>query len=109
MRKEVSSILFSVLFLSIFTIKMVLSVAPLIMAHFDKQAVNAVIMQLEIEHNAKSNDVKESTVKEYFTLSNFGITLSHPIQLTLSSMISSDHDKHVRAFYPPVPTPPPNV
>lgn len=88
---------------------MVLSVAPLIIAHFDKEAVHAVIMQLEIEHNAKSSDVKENTVKEYFALGNFGFTLSQPIQLLHTKMICSDHDKHVRAFYPSIPTPPPNV
>jgi hypothetical protein len=108
MKKEVGKFFFSILFLSIFMVKMVISVAPLIISHFDKKAVNAVIMQLEIENNAKS-DVKETSVKEYFTLGSFGFTLLHPIQLVLTSMISIDHDKHVQAFYPPVPTPPPNV
>lgn len=109
MKKDIAKKLFSILFLSIFFLKMVISVAPLIIAHCDRQTVNAVIMQLEIENNAKSNDVKETSVKEYFTLSSFGFTLLHPIQLILTSMISVDHDKHVQAFYPPVATPPPNV
>jgi hypothetical protein len=109
MRKGVVKILFSILFLFIFFTKMVISVAPLVIAHFDKQAVNAVIMQLEIENNAKSNDVKENTIKEYFTISGFGFTVLHPTQIILAAMISADHDKHVQAFYPPVPTPPPNV
>lgn len=86
-----------------------MSVAPLIIAHCDAKTVNAVIMQLEIENNAKSNDVKETSVKEYFNPSSFGFTLLHPIPLILTSMISVDHDKHVQAFYPPVATPPPNV
>ena len=109
MKKGRCKLIFSILFLAIFTIKMVISVAPLILSHCDKKTVNAVIMQLEIENNAKTNDVKETSVKEYFTLSNFGFALLHPIQLTLTSMISVDHDKHVQAFYPPVATPPPNV
>ena len=109
MKKEVGKIIFSYIFLTIFTVKMVISVAPLIISHFDKQAVNAVIMQIEIENNGKTSDVKEIAVKEYFTLSSFRFTLVHPVQLILSSMISIDHDKHVQAFYPPVPTPPPNV
>ncbi|MBC7915560.1 MAG: hypothetical protein H7Y07_15725, partial [Pyrinomonadaceae bacterium] len=71
MTKEIAKKLFSILFLSIFLLKMVISVAPLIISHFDKQAVNAVIMQLEIENNAKSNDAKESAVKEYFTINTF--------------------------------------
>jgi len=109
MKKAAAKKIFSIVFLFIFLLKMIISAAPLIMSHFDKQAVNAVIMQLEIENNGKTNDVKESAVKEYFTLGNFGFTLSHPIQLILTSTISVDHDKHVRAFYPAVPTPPPNV
>jgi len=109
MRKSFNKKVFSLLFLTIFFLKMVISVAPLIIAHFNKQTVHAVIMQLEIENDSKSNDLKENTVKEYFTLNNFGFTLSHPIQLVLPSMISFDHNKHVQAFYPPVPTPPPNA
>ncbi|HEX8576503.1 MAG TPA: hypothetical protein VF677_09435 [Flavobacterium sp.] len=109
MKKEVAKKLFSILFLFIFFSKMVISVAPFIMSHFDKQAVNAVIMQLEIENNAKSNDVKEYNIKEYFTVGSFGFALIHPSNLILPIMISVDHDKHVQAFYPPVPTPPPNV
>ncbi|HXH99953.1 MAG TPA: hypothetical protein VNI52_06770 [Sphingobacteriaceae bacterium] len=109
MRKEIASKLFSILFLSIFLLKMVISGASLLIAHFDKQTVNEVIMQLEIENNAKSNEGKEKSVKEYFTWGSFGFALLHFIPLTLPSMISIDHDKHVQAFYPPVPTPPPNV
>ncbi|MBC7913913.1 MAG: hypothetical protein H7Y07_07305 [Pyrinomonadaceae bacterium] len=109
MQKERAIKLFSILFLSVFFMKMVISLAPLVIVHFDKQAVHAVIMQLEIENNAKSNDVKETSVKEYFTLSSFGLVLLHPTELILISMINVDHDKHVQAFYPPVPTPPPNA
>jgi hypothetical protein len=99
---------FSILFLSIFLTKMMIFVLPFIISHFDKQAVNAVIMQVEIEGDAKSNDLKESPVKEFFTLSNFGYTANHSTQLILPSMLSVDHDKHVQAFYPVVPTPPPD-
>jgi hypothetical protein len=109
MKKEIAIKLFSILFLSVFVMKMVISVAPLIIAHFDKQAVNAVIMQLEIENNAKTNDLKETNVKEYFAVSSFGFTILHPTQIILACMLNVDHDKHVQAFYPPVATPPPNV
>ena len=109
MKREVINRVFSIIFLTVFFLKMVISVAPLVISHFDKKAVNAVIMQLEIENNSKSNDVKESSVKEYFTLSQFRLALTHPLQLILSSMISVDHDKHLQAFYPAVPTPPPNI
>jgi hypothetical protein len=109
MKTEIAKKLIGFLFLSIFFIKVVISVAPFVLSHFDKKAVNAVIMQLEIEGDAKTNDVKENTVKEYFTLGSFGFSVHHPTQLVLTSMISVDHDKHVQAFYPVVPTPPPNA
>ena len=108
MKPEIAKKLIGCLFLSVFFIKMVISIAPFIISHFDKKAVNAVIMQLEIEGDVKTNDVKENTVKEYFTLGNFGFSLLHPTQFILKSMLSADHDKHVQAFYPVVPTPPPN-
>ena len=109
MKRERSIKRYSIIFLGVFFVKMALSAAPLIVSHFDKKTVNAVIMQLEIENNAKSNDVKETSAKEYFTLNNFGFISLHPTSIVLPEMIRVDHDKHVRAFYPSVPTPPPNV
>lgn len=109
MKKEIAIRLFSVLFLGVFIMKMLISIAPLIIAHFDRQAVNAVIMQLEIENNEKTKDWKETSVKEYLTVSCYGFTILHPAQIILTSLISADHDKHVQAFYPPVSTPPPNA
>jgi hypothetical protein len=108
MKRDFEKKLFSIIFLGVFFLKMLLTIAPLIAAQFDKQQINAVIMQLEIESNAKSNDVKESSAKEYFTLNCFKFSLLHPTRFMLPEMISVDHGKHVRAFYPSVPTPPPN-
>ena len=109
MKKATAKKLFSIIFLTVFFSKMVIAVAPLIISHFDKKAVHAVIMQLEIEHSSKAGDVKETPTKECFTLSSFGFTALHATQLVLPSMISADHDKHVQAFHPPVATPPPNA
>lgn len=108
MKKGKSIRWYSILFLGVFFVKMALSAAPLIVSHFDKKTVNAVIMQLEIENHAKSSDVKETSVKEFFTLGNFGLIPLHSALLVLTEMITVDHDKHIRAFYPAVPTPPPN-
>jgi hypothetical protein len=85
-------------------------VAPLIVAHFDKESVHAVIMQLEIEDDySKSHETKEISVKEFLTLNNFAYSLDHPIELPIPRSLSFELDKHVQAFYPPVPTPPPNA
>ena len=109
MNKTIAKRVFSIIFLTIFMLKMVISLAPFIVAHFSQITVNAVIMQLEIENNSKTTDIKEITVKEYFTQNYYGFALAHQVPLILPSMISFDHDKHVQSFYPPVPTPPPNV
>ena len=101
--------LLSVLFLTIFFSKMVISIAPVIIAHFDPESINAVIMQLEIEDNAKPTDVKEMSVKEYLTVTSYTIDFIRPVLILKSSLGNDDHAKHLQPFYPSVPTPPPNV
>ncbi len=108
MKKTIAKKLVSILFLSIFLSKMVISVAPLIIVHLDPEAVNAVIMQLEIEH-PKSSDAKECGSKEYITLNALCLTLPSPVWILRPATVSTDHDKHVQAFFPSVPTPPPNA
>ncbi|WP_069659195.1 hypothetical protein [Arcticibacter eurypsychrophilus] len=108
MRKALAKRLFSIFFLSIFLSKMVISIAPLIIAHLDSKSVNSVIMQLEIEH-PKSVDVKDSAIKEFLNLHTLSITPLNPLLILMPVIVISDHDKHIRSFYPVVPTPPPNV
>ena len=107
MANEVGKRLFSFIFLFIFFVKMGIAVAPLIAITLDAKSVYAVIMQLEIEHSTSTDKGKE-TVKEY--CSNF-FAASSPestLLLTGAQMIPEDAD-HFYAFYPSVPTPPPNV
>jgi hypothetical protein len=87
--------------------KMAISVAPLVIAHIDSKSMNAVIMQLEIEH-PKSSDVKDSTMKEFLNLNTLRIGYVTPV-LVLMRVFIDDHTKHIRVFYPSVPTPPPNL
>lgn len=108
MRKALAKKLFSIFFLSIFLSKMVISIAPLIIAHLDSECVNNVIMQLEIEH-PKSVDVKDAAIKEFLNLHTITIAALHPLVILMPVIMISDHDKHIRSFYPVVPTPPPNV
>lgn len=107
MKKFIAKKVFSIIFLSIFMSKMVISVAPLIIAHIDSRSMNAVIMQLEIEH-PKSTDVKDSAMKEFLNLNTIKVASISPV-LVLMRLFVDDHTKHIRAFYPSVPTPPPNV
>lgn len=107
MKNFIAKKVFSIIFLSIFMSKMVISVAPLIIAHLDSKSMNAVIMQLEIEH-PKSADVKDSTMKEFLNLNTIKLGPVSPV-LVLMRVFIDDHTKHIRVFYPSVPTPPPNA
>lgn len=100
--------LYGILFLSVFFIKMVICVAPLIVNHFNSDTVNAAIMQLEIENDSKA-EVKETTVKEFFLLGDFDFKIHYLQRIEFPSSTRMAQDKHVQPFPPPVPTPPPNV
>ncbi|MGX5687577.1 hypothetical protein [Arcticibacter tournemirensis] len=108
MKKVIAKKIISVLFLSIFVSKMVISVAPLIVAHFDSKTVNAVIMQLEIEHS-KPVDGKESCLKEYIALVSYCYAILSPVWTFNPLTVNRGYDKHHQPFYPSVPTPPPNA
>jgi hypothetical protein len=99
---------FSIVFLTIFFSKMVISIAPVIAAHFDVNSVKAAILQLEIENDSKPVDVKEISVKEYLSVINYHVYLDRPVQILPVVNGNNDHAKHHQPFYPPVPTPPPN-
>lgn len=109
MSRAVAIKLFSVVFLIVFFSKMAITIAPLIVAQFNSESVNAAIMQLEIEHNTKPTDVKEISVKEYLTITSYSLAIQGPEILLETTAGNDDHAKHIQAFYPSVPTPPPNV
>lgn len=108
MIKEKRNKLFSILFLSVFFIKMVICAAPLVISQFNKQTVNAAIMQLEIENETKA-EVKETVVKDYFILGNCTFGIQYSLLIVFPSETRMSQDKHVQPFPLPVPTPPPNV
>ena len=108
MKRESIIRLYSAIFLTIFFCKMVIAVAPVIVAQFDSKSVYAAIMQLEIENDCKPVDVKEMSVKEYLTVTNYYVYLERPVRVILATTGNDDHAKHIQPFYPPVPTPPPN-
>ncbi|MFC6101790.1 hypothetical protein [Olivibacter domesticus] len=103
--------IFSILFSSIFVLKMVISAAPIYADLYDSKQVIAVILQLEIEnHSAKTNccDLpSENFSKEIATVIDWNIFLTPIRYLSIKSYIADD-DISVKSFYPSVPTPPPN-
>ena len=110
MKKESAKKLFSHVFLFIFFAKMVISVAPLIAIHMDSEVVNAVIMQLEIEnHSTKGTDQAKDTLNKGEWLSGFSkFKFCIPQIDVASNQYSFLRNYPIQAFYPSVPTPPPN-
>lgn len=88
---------------------MAISVAPLIAISLDAASVNAVIMQLEIEHETAKGEAKaKEVIKEY----DSGESLFSPAggeTLIKVRLVALNNGKHPQAFYPAIPTPPPNA
>jgi hypothetical protein len=111
MKKEFARQLFSIIFLFIFFAKMVISIAPLVASHLDSKFMNAVIMQLEIEnHPTKSTDqLAKDSLSKGECLNGFNkYNLDRPhIGISVNRYILM-REHLIQAFYPSVPTPPPN-
>ncbi|MGB4399482.1 MAG: hypothetical protein WBJ10_08930 [Daejeonella sp.] len=110
MRKQFAKKLFSYVFLFIFFAKMAISVAPMVAIHMDSEVVNAVIMQLEIEnHSTKGADqAKDSLNKGEWLNGPSKFKFFNPQVDILSNRYILLRDNPIRAFFPSVPTPPPN-
>lgn len=97
---------FAIGFLFIFTVKMSISVAPVIFS-LDKKLVNSVIMQLELENETKEG-VKDFN-KVFTSVKEF--SHSFDFSYTLTSVFLDYHylsKKYLTLYFPAVPTPPPN-
>lgn len=99
-------------FMLIFSSKMVISGAPVFCASIDKEIMNAVIMQIELEH-----DGGKDSGKELIKYSDFKyVELSHPIfsyefsssHFFLKSSFIEHFKRYVDPYHAIVPTPPPN-
>lgn len=97
------------LFLFIFFAKMVISVAPLLVLHFDEGSVRAVIMQIEIENNENTETVKEVVAKKLWCNSGYMYSFLLPVQYLSKINFPAYNYRHIQSFYPSVPTPPPNT
>lgn len=103
--------IYAKLFFTIFFAKMVISTSPIFVHGFNKEALLQVVLQLEIENNnGKSGlgeQMKDIFAKGYFRLANT-VSLQPPADYTIEANLITDDARHIRAFYPSVPTPPPN-
>jgi hypothetical protein len=110
MKKEFARKLFSYIFLFVFFAKMVISVAPLIAVHLDSEIVKAVILQLEIENHSGSgsDQAKDSLNKGEWLSGVHKFNFNRPqIDVAVKRYVVS-RNFAIQAFYPSVPTPPPN-
>lgn len=103
--------IFSIFFFSIFFVKMCISALPLCSDSYGKQTILSVIMQLEIE-NQNNNSGSGETVKDifskYLTKSSTPDIFVIPTRFLAFLNYIPDDARDIRAFYPSVPTPPPN-
>lgn len=111
MSTKVKREIYAKLFFAIFFAKMFISTAPIFINQFDREALLQVVLQLEIENNnGKSgigDQMKDIFAKDY-PKSIAIFSLQPPTDLTTQATFVGDDARHIRAFYPAVPTPPPN-
>ena len=99
-------------FIFIFMAKMGISGAPVFFTGIDKDIMNAVIMQIELEHDC-GKDTGKTTAK--FTDLKL-VEVNHPIfsyefssnHFVLKSSFIEHFKRYVDPYHPTVPTPPPN-
>ncbi|HEY9196441.1 MAG TPA: hypothetical protein VIM77_09250 [Mucilaginibacter sp.] len=103
-------ILVVVMFMSVFTIKMAISLAPVFL-YLDSKAVNAVIMQLEQESKAEKDTPDKDTFKEKKVFDEYDIhNISFITFITETKVLHNlEHSLYIQVYHPVVPTPPPNV
>ncbi|KRT16416.1 hypothetical protein ASU31_09625 [Pedobacter ginsenosidimutans] len=99
-------------FMFIFMAKMGISGAPVFCTSIDKEIMNAVIMQIELEHEGGKDAAKDTAKFTDFKL----VELNHPIfsyefsssHFFLKSSFIEHFKRYVDPYHPTVPTPPPN-
>lgn len=111
MSNKVTRKIYAKLFFAIFFAKMLISSAPIVFHNFDRQALLRVVLQLEIENNnGKSglgDHAKELFTKFYAKDLTF-LQSMLPLHYLKATNFVADDERHIPAFYPAVPTPPPN-
>ncbi len=104
--------IFSRVFLIIFLSKMVMLYTPSFIKNFDRNTYLSVVLQLEIENNTSGKGITDTCEEEVFSgyyVRSFDYPdFIIPIYDIESINYFPDDAINIRAFYPSVPTPPPN-
>jgi len=102
----------SILFLSIFAVKLSIAVAPIFSLFGNKATVNAAIMQLEDSKDDKDNTAKE-TFKDKKIFEDKDLVLHcytiTPIVTENNILHNMEYALFLQTYHPVVPTPPPNA
>ncbi|HEX8021593.1 MAG TPA: hypothetical protein VF500_16715 [Mucilaginibacter sp.] len=98
------------LFMTVFAIKMGISLAPLF-SYLDNKTVSAVILQLEQESKTEKESPEKDLMKEKKTFDEYDIhTISFITFITESKVLHNQENAlYKQVYHPVVPTPPPNV
>lgn len=99
-------------FIGIFTAKMIISVAPVFISDLDRETINAVILQLEQEHDSEGDSGKSILKYIDYKPIDFHYLYTYIPLLQIFGVKNSfiDHFKrYVDPYHPSVPTPPPNL
>jgi len=93
------------LFFAIFFAKMVIATAPIYINFSDNERIIEVIMQLELEGKSQGSlDVVEKGI----VFNNFLLRFNSPFTIATQQSFSLKNARDIIAFFPSVPTPPPN-
>lgn len=108
MKRDSLRNLIGIIFLTIFLVKLSCAVAPIIAQTLSDKKISSVLLEAEMENNAKEGETtKDFSVKEWTqALSDFIFEL--PLKLLYTSNKVEENSLHVQSFYLTVPTPPPN-
>lgn len=110
MRNMVFKNAIAALFIGIFAIKMIISVAPVFMC-LNNKTVRAVIMQLEHESKNEKEDPDKEAFKEkkFFDEDVNHLTVYKPIIVENNILHNQERSLYRQVYHPVVPTPPPNA
>lgn len=98
-------------FLGIFSAKMIISGAPVFFVQFNKQLMNAVIMQIEQEHSNDGESGKTGLKYTDYKLVEFHHIFTYDtilIHFGINNSFIEHSKRYVDPYHPSVPTPPPN-
>ena len=98
------------LFMSIFIMKMTISVAPAFLC-LNNKAVKAVIMQLENETKSEKEDPEKDAFKEkkVFDETYLHFVVYKTFIVETNVLHNQEHALYAEIYHPVVPTPPPNA